>query len=484
MKYPNILLIVMDSARSDLFGCYNKSNFTPNIDKIRSDSVICKNFYSAGSQSALSHTAIFTGQHSSRSGVVHNLSEIDKEITSLTQILKKNSYKNFGKCQNICPPVGYEDLFYFDELIYPRTTTEHKEKIPLKKNIIDNLRKYPKTWTFIKKIFSLTFGNKILLKQSAQHFNGENSLNYLFSKLIENKNNCFAYSTIFHPHTPYCPPDWVIKKLFGKYTFKESAYSIQSDFHAWINGDYENDGNLMHDLKKLYSAELYYGDYLIGNLIEKLKAEKIYDETLIIITSDHGEFFGEHNQINHGGTVYNEVIKVPLIIKFPHGYKSGETINKLTSHYDILPTITSYLGLEIKDIPIDGENIFDDNEHRHLIIDAPPLVLPGRLSHYPKVIEQQSFFWRSIINSDYKYVWKSDHSKFLYNRNDIENDENNIYKKNSGLANKMHIEMEQFYKNIDSNFDINTYPVNIGRTAAKFITSPRIIRELKKEGYL
>ena len=194
-KKPNILLIVMDSARKDLFGFYNDNIYTPNIDKLSQDSIICKNFYSAGSQSALSHVALFTGQHSARTGIVHNLSEISNNITSLTQKLKENSYQNYGKCQGICPPVGYADLFYFDELIYPRNTKNNNEKINYKKKLIDNLRKYPRTWSYIKKIFSLTFGNKILLKESAKHFNGENSLEYLFSKLYKHLklNQFFAH---------------------------------------------------------------------------------------------------------------------------------------------------------------------------------------------------------------------------------------------------------------------------------------------------
>ena len=101
-KYPNIALIVLDSARSDMFGSYgNKENLTKNIDKFCKDSVICKNFYSSGSGSALSHTSLFTGQHSFRNGVVHNLSEVKRSLPSITKILKNNQYKNFGKSQII-----------------------------------------------------------------------------------------------------------------------------------------------------------------------------------------------------------------------------------------------------------------------------------------------------------------------------------------------------------------------------------------------
>ena len=129
---PKIALIVLDSARSDMFGCYgNNENLTNKVDELSKDSVLCNNFYSSGSGSALSHTAIFSGQHSSRSGVVHNLSEIKKSLPSITKILKKYNYLNFGKSQIISPPVGYDELFDFDELVYPQTSTNHQDKISL-----------------------------------------------------------------------------------------------------------------------------------------------------------------------------------------------------------------------------------------------------------------------------------------------------------------------------------------------------------------
>jgi len=483
-KFPNVALIVLDSARSDMFGSYgNNENLTNNIDNFAKDSVLCKNFYSAGSGSALSHTSMFTGQHSFRNGVVHNLSEISNSLPSITKILKENNYKNFGKSQIISPPVGYEDLFYFDELVYPQTSSNHEDKVPIKKRILDNLRKYPKTWTTLKKIFAKTFGNKLLLKQTAKHFDGKSSIDYITNKLTKNK-KCFSYTTIFHPHTPYCPPDWVINKTLGDKKISEDAYSIQTDFHAWLNGEFGNDNKVLDDLKYLYKAELYYGDYLVGQFIKNLKKHKIYNDTLIIITGDHGEFFGEHGEINHGGTVYNEVIQVPFFIKFPNSFMAGKKIDKLCSHIDLLPTLMNYLGIDISKEIIDGENIFKNNANRTLVIDAPPLVLPGRLKHYPKVVERQSYFWRTIINNSYKYVWKSDNSRFLYERKNYENDRNNIINEKKVLADEMHNQMISFYKKINNNFDINRYPINIGKTAAKFITSPRIIRELKRERYL
>ena len=237
-------------------------------------------------------------------------------------------------------------------------------------------------------------------------------------------------------------------------------------------------------MRDLYKAELLYGDFLVGEFIEKLKNSKKYEDSIIIITSDHGEFFGEHGELNHGSTVFNEVIRVPFIIKFPKNTVKPERISKLCSHYDLVPSVLNFLDIETDETLLDGQDIFKEDSSRFLVIDAPPLVLPQRLSHYPKIIQKYSFFWRSLINKDYKYIWKSDGSRYLFNRLDYEKDENNNIDNLKDISNSMHDQMLSFYKSIDKNFDIKEYPINIGHTAAQFITSPRIIRELKKEGYL
>ena len=87
-KKPHIFLVILDSARKDFFGCYGSNEeLTPNIDKLAQDSIVCKNFYSGGAGTAQSHGCIFLGQHSTKSGLVHNLSEISKDITPFTCLL-------------------------------------------------------------------------------------------------------------------------------------------------------------------------------------------------------------------------------------------------------------------------------------------------------------------------------------------------------------------------------------------------------------
>ena len=119
-KKPNIIFIVLDSARRDLFSSYgNSKKLTPFIDSLAKDSLVMMDHYAAGCGSAQAHVSMFLGQHSTRHKVVHNMSEMQENITALPKLLSKNGYKTYGHCMaSFIPPAGYEDQFGFDEFFY------------------------------------------------------------------------------------------------------------------------------------------------------------------------------------------------------------------------------------------------------------------------------------------------------------------------------------------------------------------------------
>jgi len=483
-KLTNIFLIILDSARQDCFGCYgNNESLTPNIDKLAEDSIVCNNFYSGGAGTAQSHGAMFLGQHSTRTGLVHNLSEIKEDIYPFTKLLSNIGYSNYGHSKIVVPPAGSEKLFYFDEMIYPIKGNK-KNGVSQQKRIIDYLRGFPRLWNFIKGIYKRTFGIETLLSSAARHVDGKESLDYLYNTLEDKKHSLFLFTTIMHPHTPYFPPEWAFNRVFKDKKIDKRAYEIQTDFHKWINGNYGDLDRGISDMKSLYKAELLYGDSLVGQFINKLKESNQYKDSIIILTSDHGEFFGEHGALNHGSTIYDELFKLPCIIKTPENRHFG--IDQLTTHVDLFPTLLDLLAIDLDDyseLVLDGYSILDLPKNRFLVIDSPPIVLPGRLSHYPKVIEKYSLFYRGVVDNNYKYIWRSDGNQYLYKRDQYEDEANNIFSSNVEISKDMHNKMLQYYESIKPDFQISKYPINIGPTAASLMTSTRIRKELKKLGY-
>jgi arylsulfatase A-like enzyme len=121
----------------------------------------------------------------------------------------------------------------------------------------------------------------------------------------------FFFFHIYEPHSPYTPPP-----EFDRYPVK-------------------------------YDGDIAHADKIIGDLVQELKDQGIYDEALVVLLSDHGEGLGDHGEEEHGVFLYNEAIHVPLIVKLPDGQRAGSTVARPVELADVAPTILSLLGMDI-----------------------------------------------------------------------------------------------------------------------------------------
>jgi len=492
-KLPNIVFIILDSARRDLFGFYGDNRtLTPYLDSLAKKSLVMNDHYASGCGSAQAHVSLFLGQHSSRHGVVHNMSEMKEDVVALPKILKEVGYKTYGHCMaSFIPPAGYEDLFGFDEFYYPGKAGTSVRK-SFRNILLDRLKKSPVAWNFTKNLYKSIRGQAAITRSSAQSLDGKASLDYLYEKLIDNNDTSpvFAYTTLLHPHTPYSPPQWCIDKVFKDNKVNSKAYDIQANMHAWVNGDMGDAIDGIESMKMLYEAEMLYADSLMKEFVQKLEKNNILKDTILVITSDHGEMLGEHGQLNHGATVWEEIYRLPAIIYSERHFSQGKYYNNISSGLDLYPTLLDMIGklnyaneLTILDgLPLNNDEYSDPN--RYLVVDAPPLVLPERLKKYPKLVANGSTFYRAVRDLNFKYIWKSNGEQLLYKVGDYEKPENNIYKSNKSVADEMFKKMTKYYSDIDSAYDIKTYTINMGATAAKKMTNPLIQKELKKLGYM
>ena len=488
---PNIIFIVLDSARRDLFGSYgNQKQLTPFLDALAEDSLVMMDHYAAGCGSAQAHVSMFLGQHSARHKVVHNMSEMKESVVAFPSLLAEKGYKTYGHCMSsFIPPAGYEDQFGFTEFFYPGkvgTTVKRSSKA----RILDRLKKYPKLWKMMKTTYGAIKGREGVVRTTAKSLDGKASLDYLTKQLRLNKGKSpvFGYTTLLHPHTPYAPPQWCIERVFGDKKVDDVAYAIQQDMHAWVNGDFGNVDDSIQAMKMLYEAEMVYADHLLEQFVTKLKEDDLFDNSILIVTSDHGEMFGEHGQLNHGATIWEEISRLPLFIYSPENIPEGRLYKGVSSGLDLMPTILDLVGAydtSQSKTTMDGISLLREVElDRNLVVDSPPLVLPERLKKYPNVVAKGNVFYRAVRNNQYKYVWQSNGRRYLYNIGDYEEPDNSIMDANPHIVESMHNTMMQYYEAIDPEFDINTYPINMGVTAAKKMTNPIIVQELKKLGYL
>ena len=162
----------------------------------------------------------------------------------------------------------------------------------------------------------------------------------------------FLYTQFWDPHGPYNRSDDEIEQFRGSplppYPTEEQV-AAQQTWDAWRSASHMNitDRDDLAELLAGYRAEIRYADEQIGRLIDHLKAEELYDETVIVVTADHGEEFGEHGLYREHWSTHDGTQRVPLLVKPPASSPIEPGVrDHLVTNVDMAPTLAEFAGLE------------------------------------------------------------------------------------------------------------------------------------------
>ncbi|MFX1501114.1 MAG: sulfatase [Promethearchaeota archaeon] len=363
-----IFLISLDALRQDHLGCYGYSrNTTPNIDALAKSGVLFLNAFSQTHWTLPSHMSMFTSLYASSHNVYLN-QKLDELKITFPEILKNHGFTCFGYASHfrLSPVFGFGRGFDY----YISGSWVKKRR--LENDTVD----------------------KVILK--TMRFLTEN----------RNKKKIFIFLHLFDIHYPYEPPDNYSIKFDKTYTgmlygqdvnfYKKPVRNIFAPPRRIISKR-----NLEH-IVALYDGEISNVDFYIGLLINHLKSLGMYNNSLIILTSDHGEELLDHKDLAAHNTIYDELLKVPLIIKFPIWISSrNQKINELVqASIDMFPTILDVIK---KPIPphIQGKSLLP------LIMEKTEL----KYTHYNEIYAERlchsnPFEYAIAIRTmKYKYIY-------------------------------------------------------------------------------
>src|SRR5215212_2694943 len=136
-----------------------------------------------------------------------------------------------------------------------------------------------------------------------------------------------------------------------------------------------------------YLNNVHYDDFWVENIIEQYKRLGLYEESIFIIYGDHGEAFGEHGVYHHDGAIWEEGLRVPLIVHDPKRFEGGERVEGPAHHLDIAPTIVDMLGYKVVDGEYPGRTLLDLPKDRTLFFGCrPDLLSAARIEGHQKYI--------------------------------------------------------------------------------------------------
>jgi arylsulfatase A-like enzyme len=401
-----VIVISIDTLRADYLGCYNpKSKATPEVDRFAASNVICKNVTSQSATTAPSHKSIFYSLYPS----IHKTSirGIPKEkLSSPVEVIRASGFRTaaFTGGGQLSHTFGFARGFetYWE----PKTD-------PFVKPQTDEMKQVAFNWL-------------------DKHFNEK----------------FFLFLHTYQVHCPYNPPQKYFQKWASWYDGpmqKETCYpDIRLVRRRASPVDYEY-------VRSLYSAELNYVDFFMGELFKKLKELRIYDQTLIVFLSDHGESLGERGYVGHN-QLYQVQLHVPLILHIP-GIQTTQIHAPLES-VDVMPTIFELLKIQPKSNIFQGQsilpliknpNVFDENRpliseqkgqvrvrvnqfavafstngnfpDRLYNLKADPLELENLATKHPQMIEKMKLHYYQMIardkNLSAQFVLEEDKKHFM-----------------------------------------------------------------------
>lgn len=281
---PNIVLITMDTTRADYMGFLgSKRGLTPNLDAMAKDGAVFTRAYSQAPLTPASHATILTGTFPQYHQVLTFLIPLSKGLPYMPEILQQH---------------GYSTAAFVGSL-----ALDPNVSVPGFERGFDTYGAGYGWQDFTPETRYQTTEHRaaVVVKDALAWVDKHQSGPF------------FLWVHLYDPHAPYDPPE----------PYK-TRYA-----------------------KRPYDGEIAYTDAQLGKLFRKLKASGLYNNTLIAMTSDHGESLGAHGENEHGIFVYDETIHVPLVIKMPGKSVAGKRIDNRVELVDIMPTMLQSVGIPV-----------------------------------------------------------------------------------------------------------------------------------------
>lgn len=380
-KNPNVIIVVIDALRPDHLRCYGYGkNTSPNIDRLAKESTLfkaCVTVYPRTTPSAVSMlTGLYPHTHGVRNLVIKKEEKRKWSNLTLTRILKNEEYDT-GVFSAIDLPM---QVFGKDELS-ARATFRSDQKVT------------------------------------------EKAISWL--KLNRKKRRPFFLMLWLNsPHWPYSPPAEEIKMFTTKKNIslerlikrgeEEPGLRIFEEMYSQQELEF---------LISAYDGEIHFADKQVGMLIDYLKGSGLYDNSVIVITSDHGESLGEHGvYFEHGEYYYDTTALVPLLIKKPY-QDTKEIIEHQVRNIDIFPTILSMLGVNYA---CEGKNLLPELEEEKKGLED--LLAFGESGHSlwrnnrRRYIKGTAGKWRIARSNRYKLIFIPHPQSNIFELYDIKND--------------------------------------------------------------
>jgi len=334
---PPVVLILLDAlAASHVHHLGYERETTPVLDALASEGVSFSQAFAPAPYTRASIPSLMTGRLPDHHGLTTKKAVLPADEQTLAELLGEAGWWSVGAVANLNGSKlfgldqGFEEFHELFQL-RPGEDPEHVD-----------------------------FSGREMREPSADDF-VEQTRDFLARRPTDRPP--FLYLHVLEPHSPYQPPEphrslWIDPDYTGPFQGGETAPLVGSTRGEDHEAHVQVSAADIEGARNLYDANLHWADAAVGEILDLLRTEGLYEEALIVVTSDHGEAFWEHGRWGHNEHLYDEMLRVPLVVKLPAGRDvSVGTSDALVSIMDLVPSLCEWLDLGVPEHALDGHSL-------------------------------------------------------------------------------------------------------------------------------
>jgi arylsulfatase A-like enzyme len=359
----NVLFLLVDALRADHLGCYGYERPTSaNLDRLASEGALFLNAYAQGSRTKETTASIVTSYYASTHGVFDFSSVLPTSSPTMMEIARAAGYRTavFSANSLVSPSFGFGrgvDTFYCDapSAVGRTLLMETARNVGIRLSALGWLPRVLRSLDVL-----------VPLRGDRYPYRGGDPrvMNDLFLSWLDEEpgRDFFAYLHYMDTHAPYAPPPPYDTMYDPGYTGEQMTKVpiFPGSMLPFDKGEPLPQAQ-HHNLVAHYDGAITYFDSALGELLAEIAARGLADSTLVVVVADHGEEFFDHGGWGHGQSVYNELIRVPLIMRLSSELPVGTRVETTIRQIDLLPTILGAIGVEetLEAPDFDGVNLWD-----------------------------------------------------------------------------------------------------------------------------
>jgi arylsulfatase A-like enzyme len=371
---PDIILVVLDTLRADRLSCYGyRRETSPHIDAFAAESTLFERAISPAQWTIPAHASIFTGEYPTTHLTTQIYDRHNQEQIMLAEALRGVGYHTVSFCNNPLLGVvennldrGFEEVYLYGGAL-PNRPAIANARPRLTGRVAQRLARVLRRVTrpiqdrFARDNFMLRIAVipwLVPLWQRYGNFKGNTALSlrdmvgYVRTHRHKGAHQpLFTFVNLMETHLPFGPPPRFIRRFAPYYRKERKAYRFMQSYNHkpfdWMMPLTEPLTEMQDRvLNDLYDAEVAYEDYLLRHLFAYLDRPDVRDNTLVIITSDHGEGLNRHDFVGHSLVAYDDLVRVPLIVRFPQQRYKGMCVSTPVSTRRIFQTALEAAGFQ------------------------------------------------------------------------------------------------------------------------------------------